>query len=422
MMHVVHVVQLYHPVTSGSVRYFVELADRLVAAGHRVTVLTTTAGELEAFWLPGKREYPAGTDVYRGTTIVRCSIRRWSPHPLVYPVLRRLILELGRVGAPVRLLRWLSAATPAAPDIAGWIHQHSAAIDLIHVTNVTLDGLIHPVLTVAAAAQIPVVATPFIHLGVDGDTSLVRYYRMPQQLDVLRQSRAVFTMTDRERDFLVQQGISPAAITTTGAGVTPADVTGGDALRFRTAQHIDGPIVLQIGAMARDKGTFTTIAAMQRLWAAGSPATLVLIGAPLDHFSHAYATLPAADRARVRLLSHASDDDKRDALAAASLLTLPSRTDSFGIVFLEAWCNHIPVIGAAAGGIPAVISDGVDGILVPYGDVGALAHAIERLLADPGTAALYAAAGAQKVADHYTWDAIGARMVPVCVAAAHCDD
>jgi glycosyltransferase involved in cell wall biosynthesis len=416
-MHFVHVVQMYHPVTSGSVKFFVELGQQLVRGGHRVTILTTTAAELEAFWLPSKNEYPAVTETHLGTTIIRFPIRRFAPHPLIYPIMRRLLVELGRLRCPVNLMRWLSALTPRTPQLTDWIITNSADIDVIHVTNVTLDGLIHPVIDAAERAGIPVIATPFIHLGEATDASLVRYYEMPQQLDILHRSRAVFVMTARERRFVVGHGVSDALVHVVGAGVTPTEVIGGNGASFRDRHQVSGPIILQIGAMARDKGTLTTIDAMRVLWQKGSDASLVLIGAPLEHFVTAFAALPNDIRRRIVLLAHASDDDKRDALAAAALLVLPSRTDSFGIVFLEAWCNQLAVIGADAGGIPDVIADGVDGLLVPFDDRQQLATAIESLLADPARAHQYATAGMEKVARLYTWDAIGAAMVPVCVAA-----
>ena len=416
-MHFVHVVQMYHPVTSGSVKFFVELGQQLVRNGHRVTILTTTAAELEAFWLPAKNEYPAGYEEHLGTTIIRFPIRRFSPHPLIYPILRRLLVELGRLRCPVGILRALSAFTPQAPQLTAWITAHSSDVDVIHVTNVTLDGLIHPVIDVAERGGIPVIATPFIHLGEANDASLVRYYEMPQQLDILRRSRAVFAMTARERSFLVNHGVQNAQVHVVGAGVTPAEVTGGNGDSFRDQHTLSGPIVLQIGAMARDKGTLTTIDAMRLLWQKGSDAVLVLIGAPLEHFVTAFAALPPDARTRIVMLPHATDTDKRDALAAANLLVLPSRTDSFGIVFLEAWCNHLAVIGADAGGIPDVIEHGVDGVLVPFDDPQRLSAAIESLLADTARAHQYAIAGAAKVAQKYTWDAIGTAMVPVCVAA-----
>ncbi len=48
------------------------------------------------------------------------------------------------------------------------------------------------------------------------------------------------------------------------------------------------------------------------------------------------------------------DTVKRDALAAADLSLCSSRTDSFGIAYLEAWCYGLPVVGARAGGVPDV--------------------------------------------------------------------
>jgi glycosyltransferase involved in cell wall biosynthesis len=228
-------------------------------------------------------------------------------------------------------------------------------------------------------------------------------------------------MTARERDFITSHGVPHTRVHVVGAGVTPTEVTGGNGDAFRLRQNLSGPMVLQIGAMARDKGTLTTIDAMRILWQQGSDAVLVLIGAPLEHFVTAFAALPPDARARIVMLPHATELDKRDALAAADLLVLPSRTDSFGIVFLEAWCNHLAVIGAEAGGIPDVIEHGVDGLLVPFDDPRRLAEAIESLLADPERAHRYATAGATKVAQRYTWDAIGAAMVPVCVAAGTTD-
>ena len=76
---------------------------------------------------------------------------------------------------------------------------------------------------------------------------------------------------------------------------------------------------------------------------------------------------------------------------------MPSRTDSFGIVYLEAWLNGVPVIGARAGGVPEVITDGVDGYLVDFGDVAALANRIELLLRRPEAARAMGEAGRRKV-------------------------
>jgi Glycosyltransferase len=135
----------------------------------------------------------------------------------------------------------------------------------------------------------------------------------------------------------------------------------------------------------------------------------VLIGAPLTHFEAFYARLPPSDRTRIRFLPYAPESVKRDALAAADVFALPSRTDSFGIVFLEAWCYGVPVIGARAGGIPDVITDGSDGLLVRFGDVAGLAQAIRLLLDDRALARRLGAAGREKTLRSLTWDHVYAR-------------
>jgi glycosyltransferase involved in cell wall biosynthesis len=135
-----------------------------------------------------------------------------------------------------------------------------------------------------------------------------------------------------------------------------------------------------------------------------------LIGAPLAHFTSFYQQLPDDARARIRLLTYAPDAVKHDALAAADVFAMPSRTDSFGIVYLEAWCYGLPVVGARAGGVPDVIADGQDGVLVRFGDVPALAAAVGDLLRDRDRARRLGAAGRAKVLRELTWDRIYARV------------
>lgn len=104
------------------------------------------------------------------------------------------------------------------------------------------------------------------------------------------------------------------------------------------------------------------------------------------------------------MLGPVSEDEKRDALAAADIFALPSRTDSFGIVYLEAWLYRKPVIGACTWGVTDVIVDGKDGRLVPFGDVPALADTIAFLADNPDVRAAMGARGEQKVYTLHTWE------------------
>ncbi|HNP23886.1 MAG TPA: glycosyltransferase [Panacibacter sp.] len=69
-------------------------------------------------------------------------------------------------------------------------------------------------------------------------------------------------------------------------------------------------------------------------------------------------------------------------VAGAYCLVVPSRLDNFPTVILEALASGVPVVAFAAGGIPDMVADEKDGLLVPAGDTAALAAAIKRLLQD----------------------------------------
>jgi glycosyltransferase involved in cell wall biosynthesis len=143
---------------------------------------------------------------------------------------------------------------------------------------------------------------------------------------------------------------------------------------------------------------------VRRLWREGRQVDLVLAGAVLAPFQHYLSPLPGEDARRLKVLGPISDAEKRDLLAAADIFAMPSRTDSFGIVYLEAWLHRLPVIAARTWGMGDVVQDGEDGVLVPFGDVPALAQAIGRLLDHPAERAALGAHGEQKVLRQYTWE------------------
>jgi glycosyltransferase involved in cell wall biosynthesis len=75
--------------------------------------------------------------------------------------------------------------------------------------------------------------------------------------------------------------------------------------------------------------------------------------------------------------------DLPDLMATADLLVLPSVAEAFGLVLAEALYLGTPVVSTKVGGIPEIVEDGVDGILVPPANERALADAITELLHDP---------------------------------------
>jgi glycosyltransferase involved in cell wall biosynthesis len=251
---------------------------------------------------------------------------------------------------------------------------------------------------------------PFIHLGRENDPVARRYVSMPHQQALLRAPDAVVAMTQIESRYLSSIGVDPSRIVIAGAGMTPEDVAGGDGAAFRARHHLDAPIVAALGALAPDKGTPELVQAIARLNRGGRDVHLALAGPSLSTFERWYTALDAEQRLGTRLLGVISPDEKRDLFAAADIVALPSRTESFGIVFVEAWANRKPVIAAAAGAVPELVRDGENGLLVPFGDAGALARAIEQLLDDVDLARSLGERGYAIATREHTWAAVHERV------------
>ncbi len=95
--------------------------------------------------------------------------------------------------------------------------------------------------------------------------------------------------------------------------------------------------------------------------------------------------------------------------AAADVCAVPSLTESFGLVALEAMACGTPVVGTRVGGLQTLIEHGESGLLVPAGDYQALAEAIAEVLTDHRLR-MHLAHGARDRAEHFTWENVGQQI------------
>ncbi len=99
---------------------------------------------------------------------------------------------------------------------------------------------------------------------------------------------------------------------------------------------------------------------------------------------------------------------REDIVALTGELTvavIPSLREAQGISILEAMARCLPVVASDVGGIPEVVTDGLDGLLVPPADPDALAEAIGSLLEDPMLRERIGGAGYRTVAERFSIDA-----------------
>jgi glycogen(starch) synthase len=407
-MRILHVTQRYWPARGGAETLLEEIASRLAADGHQVTVASTDALDFELFWDPARRRVTQREEIHRGVRVLRFPVRHLPIPRLSYPAIRRLLWLLSALRpVPVKALYKLARFTPWVPELYDWLASTDEPFDLVTGTTVCFEPLAEAGLRLARRRGVPFAFCPLTHLGAGdepGKDALSRFYTMRHQASLVRASDAVVALTPSEGTFYEHKGIDKKRILVAGPGIDPADVLGGDRESFRHQHNLSGPVIACLSAMAYDKGTIHLVEAMRRLWQTDVQAELVLAGAVLSPFQRYLEGLPDGDRQRLHVLGSITEAEKRDLLAGCDIFAMPSRTESFGIVYLEAWLNEKPVIGARSWAIRDVIDDGKDGLLIPFGDVQALAQAIQRFIDHPDERRAFGTAGRQKVEKVYTWD------------------
>src|SRR5947209_17375325 len=107
---------------------------------------------------------------------------------------------------------------------------------------------------------------------------------------------------------------------------------------------------------------------------------------------------------RIRRLGILNAQQKKDFFAGIDVFAMPSRSDSFGLVFLEAWANGVPNLAYRAGGVAGVIRHEQDGLLTRCGDIKDLADAIGRLSTNAELRRKLGEAGRGRLARDYEWD------------------
>ncbi len=362
-----------------------------------MTVYTTDAWDLERFWRADKRAVPLENELYRGVFIQRFPIEYLPFSPITFPALKRTMAFLAELRFDTTpLLFALARYTPYVPALDRALDISAESFHLVHTANISLDSCVYAGYRFAQRKRIPFLITPFLHLGEEEDAHVRRYYTMPHQRFMLKRADAVIAMTPREADALARYGVAHDKIHIIGAGVEPTALAGGDGERFRATHNITAPIVTYIGTAAYDKGTVHLVEAMRHVWQSHE-VVLVLAGTQLSSFETFFASQPEVVKERTRQLGFISDQEKRDLLAATDIFVMPSRTDSFGIVYLEAWLYNKPVIGAFAGGVPDVIDHGQNGFMIKFGDTTMLATRILQLLSEPELAARLGQNGHLKV-------------------------
>jgi len=202
-------------------------------------------------------------------------------------------------------------------------------------------------------------------------------------------------------------------------GVDTARFAVGDGMRFRKKFGLEGKrLVACISRIDPQKGQLYLAQALPALVQQVPGAHVLIIGSITvrDYHDRIVATLRkngAEKNATIIPGLPPDGTDLIDAYAACDVFTLPTTHEPFGIVVLEAWAAHKPVVAARIGGIPHFATNNENALLFEPHSVTELTDCLVRVLKDSTLARKLADNGLKEVRRSYDWDAIVDRLAQI---------
>ncbi|MGX7826492.1 glycosyltransferase family 4 protein [Actinokineospora sp. 24-640] len=292
---------------------------------------------------------------------------------------RRVVAGLAALGVRVREIP--VAGTWPRPDPPAKAALARALARAADGTTVVLDGLVAcgvPEVLVPEATRLRLVVLLHLPLADEiGLAPLAAAALSAAERLVLTAAAAVVATSPWAADRLVREhGLDPGKVRSVAPGVDPAPTAPGTA---------GGKRLLCVASLTPRKGHDVLVTALAGLtdleW------TCACVGPDGRDRAHARSVRRLARDPglanRVRFTGPRTGAALEAEYAAADLLVLPSRAETYGMVVTEALARGTPVLASAAGGVPEALGstpDGVPGVLVPPGDADALGKALRLWL------------------------------------------
>jgi glycosyltransferase involved in cell wall biosynthesis len=326
---------------------------------------------------------------------------------------RRICRDLPAAGRPVHEL--------AAPG--PWPHPDAAArsgLDRLLAgvpagSDVLLDGLVAcsaPDVLAPHAGRLRLVVLVHLPLGDEAGLAPDAAAELTARERAALHAASAVVATSRWAAHRLAEVHGVAEVHVVAPGVDPAPAAPGG----------DGTALLCVGSVTPTKGQDLLVRALAEV--ADLSWTCRLVGPLVRDPAHVSAVRALLERhalsGRVRLTGPRTGSDLDADYAAADLLVLPSRRESYGMVVTEALARGVPVLAAAVDGVPETLGrtagGQLPGLLVPPGDAAALAAALRRWLGDPELRETTRRAARERRAELDGWE-VTARCLTLVLAA-----
>jgi glycosyltransferase involved in cell wall biosynthesis len=179
-----------------------------------------------------------------------------------------------------------------------------------------------------------------------------------------------------------------------------------DATRCSPSQNppdLPEPFVLFVGRQVHVKGIDTLLRAFALIADRATALSLVLVGDGPLRQAHEHLATTLGLTGRVHFVGEVASDDVGSYIEKCAVFVLPSRAEAFGLVLLEAGYRRKPIVCTRVGGIPELIADGVNGVVVEPDDPIALGEQILALVRCPEVAERIGREAHRKVTAEFLW-------------------
>jgi len=388
-----------HPHCGGQGVYLYYLSKALVEAGHKVDVISG-------------QPYPELDTRVRLIKMPGLNLYE-HPHPVRALRPRHLL-------SWADFYEWFGKLTGAFAEpycfgrrVARYLRRHGGDYDIVHDNQSLCYGLLD-----IERRGIPVVAT--IHHPITRDRQLAIdaapdwFYRLlvrrwhgflGMQIRVSRKLKHIVTVSTQSYNDIVEQfGVAPSRLKLIYNGID----TG---LFAPQAQKSDDPWQIMTTASADQplKGLRFLLQALALLRGRHPELKLLVVGKLKEGGATAQLLEELQLQSAVRFVSGISNQEMVAHYNASAMVVCPSLYEGFGLPAGEAMACGVPVISSDGGALPEVVGDA--GIVVPAGDSGALARAIEKLLSNRELRETLGQAGRRRIEKTFSWQVAAGHLV-----------
>jgi glycosyltransferase involved in cell wall biosynthesis len=258
-----------------------------------------------------------------------------------------------------------------------WLNGQVSDADFLVLFNV-VTGMTSLSYAISRFKRKPFIIFPMFHVGLWA-------YETSSVLRILRDATLAICSTDYERQALIDRGVDPLRLIVVNEGVTEPEVNEEIVDRLKPLfnkkeRHL---ILMYIGRRNFNKGYFHLLSAVSWLFRKGFPLKLVICGQGQIGKNVADYNFLSEHNAIIDF-GVANERTKIAAMSLCDVIILPSRAETYPLVFVESWLLGKPVIGARIGSVSSIVREGIDGLLVEFGNIKDLIAAIKLLFNDPG--------------------------------------